>query len=194
MEELEEQKPSSQESLEIIRTMIAKAKGDFKANAFHFLWWGWIVLLGSLGHYALLTFTSVAHPQLAWLVIIFGIAGSITKGIKSNKEARVKTYTGKIYGVIWISFLVNYFILLFFLAKINYYITPLILIMAAASTFISGSMMRFKPIQIGAMCIWIAGIAAFMVSLPNQLLITAMAIFLGYLVPGYLLKNANANK
>jgi hypothetical protein len=66
--------------------------------------------------------------------------------------------------------------------------------MAAASTFISGSMMRFKPIQIGAMCIWIAGIAAFMVSLPNQLLITAMAIFLGYLVPGYLLKNSNANK
>lgn len=191
---MEDQKLSSQESLEIIHTMIAQAKGDFEANAFHFLWWGWIAIFGSLGHYALLTYTSVAYPHLAWLIIIIGIAGSIAKGIKNNKEARVKTYTGKIYGIIWITFLVNYFILLFFLAKINYYITPLILIMAAASTFISGSLMQFRPLQAGAVCIWIAGIAAFMVNLPNQLLVTAVAILFGYLVPGYLLKNSNKSK
>lgn len=190
----EEQKLSSQESLEIIHTMIAQAKGDFEANAFHFLLWGWIAIIGSLGHYTLLTFTSVAYPQLAWLIIIIGIAGSIAKGVKSNRKARVKTYTGKIYGIIWITFLVNYFILLFFLDQINYYITPLILLMAAASTFISGSLMRYRPLQAGAGCIWIAGIAAFMVSLPNQLLVTAVAILLGYLVPGYLLKNSNKSK
>ena len=194
MEKSKEEMLSSQESLEIIHTMIAQAKGDFKANAFHFLWWGWIVLIGSLGHYALLSFTSVAYPQLAWLVVIIGIAGSIARGVKSNREARVKTYTGKIYGIIWITFLVNYFILLFFMDKINYYITPLILLMAAASTLISASMMRFRPLQIGAVSIWIAGIAAFTVSLPNQLLITAIAILLGYLVPGYLLKNSNKSK
>lgn len=191
MNESQEQPLDSQKSLEIIRSMIEQAKGNFKANAFHFLLWGWIAMAGSLGHFFLLEYSSLPYPQLAWSVIIAGIIASFYKALQGKQESRVKTYTGNAYGVIWISFFINYVILLVFIAKINYYITPLVLIMAAGATFISGSLMRFKPLQLGAFCIWIAGTAAFMVSLPYQLLLTAAAILLGYLVPGYLLKNSN---
>lgn len=190
MEESTQQPMSSDESLTIIRTMIAQAKGNFKANAFHFLLWGWIGLAGSIGHYILLEFTSVRYPQLVWLIVIIGITGSAYKRYKANRNSQAKSYTGNVYGMIWIAFFINYLILLVFIAKINFQITPLILLMAAGSTFISGSLMRFRPLQLGAFAIWIAGIIAFTVSLPYQLLITAVAILLGYLVPAYLLKNS----
>lgn len=191
MDKAQKRPLDSQESLEIIRSMIAQAKGDFRANAFHFLLWGWIVMAGSLGHFFLLEYTSLTYPQLAWSVIVVGIIGSVLKGIQHNRDSRVETYTGNIYGVIWISFFINYIVVMVFIAKINFYITPIVLLMAASATLISGSLMRFRPLQLGAVGIWIAGISAFLVSLPYQLLLMAAAILLGYLIPGYLLKNSN---
>lgn len=185
----EEQTLSGQESLDIIHKMIAQAKGNFRDSSFYFLLWGWIVMAGSLGHYILLKFASLKHPELAWSVVIVGIAWSFIRGIKDRAKSSVKTYTGNIYGIVWVTFLLNYFILIFFLPEINYYITPLVLLMAASSTFVSGSLMKFRPLQYGALCIWTGGIIAFMVSLPHQLLATAVAILLGYLIPGYMLKN-----
>jgi hypothetical protein len=189
MNESQEQPLDSKESLEIIRSMITQAKGDFRANAFHFLLWGWIVMTGSLGHFFLLEYSSLPYPELAWSVIIVGIIGSVLKGVQQNRDSRVKTYTGNIYAVIWISFFINYIVLMIFIAKINFYITPITLLLAAGATLISGSLLRFRPLQLGAAGIWVAGISSFMVTLPYQLLMMAAAIFLGYLIPGYLLKN-----
>lgn len=180
---------SGQQSLDLIHEMISRAKGDIRNKSFYFILWGWVIIAGSLGHYLLLEFSEVTHPEWAWAIIIVGIIASVAKGMKDRKERGVTTYSARVYVTIWITFLVNYFIILYFIAAINYYITPMVLVMAAAATFISGTIIKFSPLKWGAVFIWLMGIFAFLAALPYQLLITAVAIFGGYLIPAYLLKN-----
>lgn len=185
----QEQPLSGRQSLDIIHTMINRAKGNIRNKSFYFILWGWTVIAGSIGHYLLLQYSEVNHPEWAWAIIVVGILGSVIQGMRDRKETGATTYSERIYTTVWITFLVNYFIILFFIAVINYYITPLVLVMAAAATYISGTIIKFSPLKWGAVFIWLMSIAAFMVDLPYQLLATAAAVFGGYLIPAYLLKN-----
>ena len=72
-------------------------------------------------------------------------------------------------------------------------INPLILLLTAFATFLSGVTIKFKPLMMGGMVFWIAAIIGFTVAYETQLLIASAAIVLGYLVPGYLLKSKNNN-
>lgn len=176
------------ESFDIIQEMVEKAKGDLRESSFYILLWGWVVFTGSVIHYLLLTYSSVQHPELAWLVILVGIVGSVIQGFRDRKEVGAATYSGRLQTVVWVTFLVNYFIILFFIAKVNFYIMPLVLIMAASSTYISGSIIKFTPLKLGAVFIWAMAIMGFLLPLSYQLIAGGVAVLVGYLVPGYLLK------
>jgi hypothetical protein len=55
--------------------------------------------------------------------------------------------------------------------------------------FIHGSAIRFRPLIIGAYVNWMAAIAIFLLKDTTQIMIvSAIAVFIGYLVPGYMLK------
>lgn len=181
---------SGQESLDIIHRMIGRAKGNIRNRAFYFLLWGWIVIAGSMGHYLLLEFSSLNHPEWAWIVVLVGIVASFVQGYRDRKETGASTYAGSIYTTVWITFLVNYFIIIVFTAKINFFITPLILVMAGSATYVSGAILRYKPLKLGAVFVWVMAIVAFLVTVHYQLLATAAAVFVGYLIPGYMLQNS----
>ncbi|MEL7835165.1 hypothetical protein [Fodinibius sp. Rm-B-1B1-1] len=184
-----EQPLSKKQSLGIINEMIQRAKGEFKESAFYFLLWGWVIIAGSISHFVLLQYSSFPHPEWAWAIIIIGIVASFTKGIRDKELSGATTYSSHIHTTVWTVFMINYFIVLFFISEINSYITPLILIMAASSTYLSGAIIKFRPLKWGAGFIWLMGVLSFMISLPHQLLTAAAAVFVGYLVPGYILKN-----
>jgi len=59
--------------------------------------------------------------------------------------------------------------------------------------FISGGTIRFKPLMIGGIINWILAMAAFFVSFDQQLLLLALAVLLGYIIPSYLFKKKFAN-
>lgn len=181
---------SGQQGLGIIHEMIGRARGNVKSSTFHILLWGWIVVAGSLGHFILLKFSNIAHPEWVWTIVLVGIIGSVIRGVNRRKQKGVSTYGETIIRMIWITFLVNYFILVVFIAKINFYITPIVLLLAAGSVFLSGTILKYNPIRWGAVFIWLMAIIAFLVPLPYQLLATAAAMLLGYLIPGYMLKRS----
>lgn len=179
----------NQQRLEMIHQIISQARGNIQNSSFYILLWGWIVFAGSIGHYLLLQYSDVAHPEWAWSIIIIGIIASVAKGMKDRKNRGASTYPEQINTTIWLTFLINYFIILFFIAKINFYITPVVLVLTAGSTFLSGTILKFNPLKWGALFIWLMAVVSFMVVLPYQLLATAAAILGGYLIPGYILKN-----
>ncbi|TYP91741.1 hypothetical protein LX73_2568 [Fodinibius salinus] len=179
----------NQQRLQTIHQMITQAKGHIQNSSFYLLLWGWIVAAGSLGHYLLLEFSSIAHPEWAWSIVVVGIIASVVKGINDRRSSGIATYGEHLMTMIWVTFLINYFIILIFIAKINFYITPVILVLTAGSVFLSGILLKFKPLKWGAGFIWVMSIVAFMVPLPYQLLATTVAIGGGYLIPGYILKN-----
>lgn len=180
---------NERESLQLIREMIDKAKSDLGAQAFYPILWGWIVLIASIGHFLLLQFTTVERPYLIWLIIVFGIIASVVKGYSQRNSKTSSTYSSTIVGMVWGTFLVNYFILLPFIAEINYQIGPLILLMVGGSIFLCGFILKFKPYYLGGVFTWIMAIVAFMVAREFQLLASGAAVLFGLLIPGYILKN-----
>jgi hypothetical protein len=78
--------------------------------------------------------------------------------------------------------------LIFFGYKINFQLNPLILLLVSIPTFVSGIILKFKPLIVGGILFWFFGLINFFVPLEYQNLIGALAMICGYLIPGYLLK------
>lgn len=189
--ETEEKNLNSKESLDLIADMIRQAKGNIRGEYMFFLIWGWTVTIACVLQYILISFKAAAHPEIAWLVMIPAFIYSFWYGYRKGKTAKVTTYTDTIYGHVWLAFLVSYFIILFFMKSLNFNINPLILILAGASTYLSGIVIRFKALIYGGIILWASAVINFLITDELQLLITAAAIVLGYLVPGYCLRSKN---
>lgn len=178
---------TAQESLEIITSMINQAKGNAKNNSIYFLLWGWVVVIANLISFALIQ-VNYDKPFLAWLIVIPAWAATIYTGWKGSQRKHNLTHLDRITTALWLSFSLVAFSLIFFGYKINYQINPLILFLVSIPTFVSGTILRFKPLVIGGTLFWLFGIINFLIPMEYQNLIGALAIVCGYLVPGYMLK------
>ena len=65
---------------------------------------------------------------------------------------------------------------------------PLVMLIYGIWLFISGGALKFRPLIIGGIVNWLLGITAFFFAFEMQLLILALAVLLGYIIPGHLLK------
>jgi hypothetical protein len=184
----ESEKLSAQESLNIITAMIYEAKGKAQQNGFHFLLWGWVVTAANLGMY-ILTQLDYPHPYVVWVITIPAWIISLYVGFRQGKSERKTTHLDTISGWLWICFGICIFTMVAFGSKINYQLNPVIIIISAIPTFVSGIIIRFKPLMMGGIVMWISGIICFLSPIETQPLIGAAAVLCGYLVPGYLLKN-----
>jgi hypothetical protein len=179
---------TAEQSLDIITTMIQAAKGNARKNSFHFLLWGWVVVIANLGMYAL-TQLNYPHPYVVWVITIPAWVISLYKGYRQGKTQHVSTHLDTVSLWLWLTFGICIFTVVAFGNRINYQINPLIITISTLPTFVSGIILRFKPLMLGGISFWIFGIVSFLCPTEIQPLIGAAAIFCGYLVPGYLLKN-----
>lgn len=180
-----------EESLQIIEKMIQRTKSNLHDSSFYFLLWGWIVLIGIIGHTYLAHFTNFSKPYLVWLIIILGLIINIIYGMRQGKKKRISTHVDKINFMIWMAYLVSYTITLVFMAKLNYNIVPIIFLLTGNATFLTGIVIKFNPLIWGGIVFWIGAIGLF--TLPGNLniFVPPATIILGYLIPGYLLKSQN---
>jgi hypothetical protein len=178
---------SAEESLQIITSMINQAKGNIKRNSFYFLLWGWIVVIANLGVFIMLKL-ELSHPYYVWLIALPAWILTMYRSYKSGRSGTNLTHLAKTNIWLWATYGITIVILIFFGYKLNYHINPLILLTTATPTFVSGIIIRFKPLIIGGVLFWLFGIIGFIVPFDYQTLIAALAITTGYLIPGYLLK------
>jgi len=186
---------NSHESLEIITQMIQKTKLNIQQGSFHLLLWGWIIIAGSLGQFLFMKYTSILHVELAWLVIIPGVFISMIYGIVKGRRARVHTYADYLTMWIWLGFLftsvVMMVVVLNVLSQFNQYqlIGAMFLLLAGYATFLAGITIKFRPLIIGGCLFWIFSLVGYFIGGAFSLLISAVAVVCGYLIPGYMLKN-----
>ena len=179
---------SAQQSLDIITSMIDQAKGNVQRNSFYFLLWGWVVVLANLGMFTL-SILHYKHPYIVWVITIPAWLYTLYHSFKSSTDKTATSHFDRISAALWICYAICIFTLVVFGYKINYQLNAVILIVSAIPTFVSGVLLKFRPLMLGGVAFWIFGIVNFLVSNEIQPLIGAVAIFCGYLVPGYLLKN-----
>jgi hypothetical protein len=182
---------TAQESLDIITAMIREAKGNVQRNNFFFLLWGWVVMLANLGMFMLMQM-GYRHPYVVWAITIPAWIITIVVGFRQGRRINSPTHFDKISGALWLSFSVVLFTIVAFGFKFNYLINPLILTLCAIPTFVSGVILKFRPLLVGGTLFWLFGIAGFLVAREYQPLVGAVAITCGYLIPGYMLRSVKA--
>jgi len=179
---------SPQQSLDVITTMIHQAQGKMRKNSFYFLLWGWTVMIANFGMYGMIKFSNYPYPYAIWLITIPAWIITMIYGSRQDRQATVSTHLDKMNMWLWISYGITLGPIVFFMKEINYNLNAIILIITAAPTFLTGIMLRFKPLLYGGINFWIFGIACFLIDNLTQYLFGGIAILLGYLIPGYMLK------
>jgi hypothetical protein len=183
---------SPQQSIDLITSMIRQAQGNISHNSKYLLLWGWCITIANFGMYSLMKFTTYPHPYFVWLITIPAWIITMIYGMKSGKEAKMHTHLESITMWLWIGFGVAILPIIFFGNKINFQINSIILIMGALPTFVSGVLLRFKPLLFGGIIFLASGVLSFIADAPTQYLIGGVAVIFGYLLPGYMLKNREA--
>lgn len=191
--ENEEKLLTGEESLKIITDMISKTKINISQGSFHLLFWGWLIFSCSLGEYLLWKLTDLASPWYVWLLTIPGVFVSLIYGFAKGRKELVYTYATSIYIWTWMAFLFAA-IVLFIVVWGNFqYIGPLILTLAAMASFVSGIIIKFRPLVIGAITFWIFALVAHFAGPSIAPLAVPAAMLTGYLIPGYMLKNRKSH-
>lgn len=192
--ENEEKVLNPQESLRVIRETIDLAKSSLRENGFHFLLWGWLVVLTCAVNYYLVAVAGMSGKQasLSWLgMTVVGVPIALIYEWRRERKQRASNLVRDWYGRVWLGFGISLFLAIFLAAMNGMPPIGFILVLVAFATFVSGTLLRFKPLLWGAAAVWACAFACTFLTPPQQLLAEAVAVALGYLVPGYLL-NAKA--
>lgn len=188
---MENNKIDVEQSLQLINSMIQKAKTNFTDNGHGWLIWGSMIFTASLSTYFLIAY-KFPHTFLAWN--IFGGIAILLLAYNFLKPATslTRSYVSDILKYVDIGFAVCLFIIIF---SINVSVGPnngfgYLLMIYAFLMLIQSGALQFKPLLYGAIINWMGSIAIFLnTELKYDMLITAIAVFLGYIIPGLILRS-----
>jgi hypothetical protein len=182
------------ESLLLIESMINRAKDKFAEDGTMYLLWGWTVLICSLVQFILLHFFKSPYHYMVWPLSWFVIIYQIIYMRRKHRQQKVRTYTGYIVGYVWLTFVIVIFLLGFLIGQLTtdeYYshINPIILAVYGMPIFLSGIILRFKPLIIGGIGCWVLSvITTFIHDFDFQFLMIPVAMLMAWIIPGYLLR------
>lgn len=191
-----EQQFNEQNSLQLIESMINKAKNNFSESGTLYLIWGIVVFICSMVQFVAIHFYNNQDAYyiwfLTWLVVIYQV---VFLSRKAKKE-RVKTYTADILKYVWICFASCMFILIFLLLQQRAYnsVNPAILVLYGMPTFLSGIILKFRPLVIGGLICWLLALGSVFVPVDFQLLFLCVAVFCAWIIPGILLRKKFINQ
>lgn len=183
-------------SLSVIQEMVQKTKRNFQEGSFFYLIWGWLALGAAIAEYALMEWAQVDWHPIVWGVM--GVTGGIASMVYSKKTDHKRGYTTYIDSAmkyIWLAFGAM-MIISFVVAAKTSWSTGYALIIACygMGTFISGGVLKFKPLIYGGVASWILCTVALLggdmfSSFSTMLVMLMISITVSYLIPGYALKN-----
>lgn len=187
-----------EESLQIIQKSISNSRKNMREGSFYYLLWGWALILASLANYFLIRNLIIQERYddimlmslVAWGVFL--VAAMIIQFVylsRKGKKGRVITHLDRYIKIIWIAAGLLMGLMTFLSLKVNAYPTPFILGVTAMATAVSGLMVRFRPLVVGAMVFLVAAVISSFLSGTEQLLVFAVAMVLGYLIPGYIIRS-----
>ncbi len=194
---------SESESLALISQMIQTAREEHNENGLGWRVWGWILFIASLGTFFMLEYNLKGSFWFWNLALPVGVILMVITSYRKKSHKRNRTYAQDLLDRMGVGFFAS---VLSMVAGINFYYQVadnpgdidfwgFFFILYAFWMYIHGSALRFKPLMVGAALNWLAGIAMFGIDeMKYEMLMGALAILLGYLVPGYLLLHQSKKK
>lgn len=187
--ETNEKELKPEESLKIINDMISSAKINLNEHIFYFMFWGYMIASLSLLQFITDYFNLLNNPEIVWIMVFPGIIISAIYGYIKGRKKKTFSHIDRIHTFTWIAFTISYIIIIVFGEEVNYKIAQLIFILVGMATFISGFVLKFRPLIIGAIVFWLGAIISFIIPSLYVPLAGFFILITGFLIPGYMLKN-----
>lgn len=207
---VQEKKLTEQESLELIATMINKAKDSYHDTGIGAIMWGAVIAICSIVRLSEIHF-SYRLPFDIYLLTLIAVIPQIFITIQEKKERKVKSYDDSYMDYIWLGFGICIFLLIFIINSIfnswepvaatyhqltgqdspfvfREFIASLFLLLYGLPTFITGAACKFKPMLWGGIFCWICCLAGIYTTIKIDLLLTAASAIVAWLVPGILME------
>ena len=181
---------TEQESLSLIESMIQRAKNNFSESGTLYLVWGVTIFTCSLFQFIAIKYYHYSNAFyvwfLTWLVLIYQVIFLV----KKHKKLTVRTYTDDILKYVWLCFTVCTFLMIFILQSQKPYtsIYPAILVLYAIPTFLSGMVLKVKPLTLGGTCCWALAVFSVFTAYEYQILFIAAAVLVAWIIPGIYLR------
>jgi hypothetical protein len=185
-----ELKMTEKESIELIASMIRKAKNQVSESGTLYLLWGWLIFICCLVQFAGLYFFNYPYAYYVWFSTWILLIYQIFYIARKRKSAKVKTYLDEINAFVWIVFFICMMLLFIVAIRLKQFdiIDPMLLVLYGMPIFLSGIILKFRPLILGAACCWVLSICATFIPADFRLLLIAVAVIFAWIIPGYLLK------
>lgn len=186
---MEEKAISPAESLQIIEKMLADTRNRFYNNGFAFLFWGILVITTCILAYIMDRMNIHGMDGYIWSIsVAFGILVTAIYFARIAPRKRGFTRLDSINGKVWIAYGISYMVLMYLCSHFHQFAPPFIYCLLGMGMFATGGIYKFWSLYAGAFIFWLGAIACTLVELDiNQYLISIAVMFLGYLIPGYIL-------
>jgi len=146
------------------------------------------VFFGCAMRFSLLSINYERHYD-AWWIIMVALIFHVVFIMRDKKKQRVSTFIGEANGSLWMGIGFSFMVLAFIFSKIGWqYCFPFYILFYALGTFVSGSLLKFKPMIIGGAICFILAICSVFIDYKLQILLTAISILISYIIPGHLLR------
>jgi hypothetical protein len=181
-----DQSLTSEQSLELITSMISRAKNDYYNTGISALLWGSVVIFCSLATYVnqRLQWTVLNY---VWFMMIVAVIPQVIISVREGKRRRFKAHESDLLGGVWLS----YTIAIFLFSYIDYALhigedAAIYLTLFGIPTFATGYGCRFKPMIVGGLACWVFAILAVLIPIPypNALFLMAAGALLAWFIPG----------
>ncbi|NQV52733.1 MAG: hypothetical protein HQ500_06095 [Flavobacteriales bacterium] len=180
---------TNEQRLTLITDMINKARFNFSRGSFYFILWGAILFGAAVYEYIAGSVFDLAMPWIGWPIA--GILGGGFSAVYSRKEYSdgPSTHLDKIYSSIWMVYFVTLIMLV--VAWVSNHISPgsYIMIITGFPTFLTGYILKFKPLQWGGIAFWVLGLLSLYFMHDYSSLIFALSMVLGYVIPGFMMRS-----
>jgi len=181
------------EALNVIEEMVNSSRYKMKAEAKYFLLWGWMVFAAAIIHF----FLVIAEVNNSWIIwpVLMGLAFIIYLFMvnKTKREGGSSTYIDRVNKYLWLGFFGPLLVTILSGVFISWAAAyPFFMAIYGWSAIVSGGLLKFKPLVNGGIVSCILGVATIFVPGMYILLMLALAIFAGFIIPGHALNNVES--
>lgn len=186
----EEKSMSEKESLDLISSMIGKAKNHYTESGSSALLWGISNVIVFVLVYLQRTVHGFNFPFSPFYLMIIAAVLQIYFYRKERRMNKTISYKDETHYYIWLAFGISLLILTVAggFADIGYIVLPLLLLLFAIPTFISGCIKKFTPLIFGGVVCWILSAICFFYRDTEVLLLVALGALFAWVIPGIILK------
>ncbi|MBI3234932.1 MAG: hypothetical protein HYZ42_13015 [Bacteroidetes bacterium] len=180
------------ESLALITDIINKTKENISQHSFLFLQWGWLVPVASIFRFVLTYFTQSKYSYLPFP--IFGAIATFISILYYSRRKIINTETYLSYFIkrLWVGIIIGMVLVVFVSVYQGIQPSTYMLILTGVGTFITGLLIKFKPIIVGGVLLLASSIVCCFIVNEYKFLVVGVSFIPGCIYPGYLLKKVTS--